>query len=379
MSFNSVLKDLRVCHKLSLRALASRLKVDHAYLSRLENGTVPPSDRVIHDLGRLFKIPQEELRISAGKFPKDISQILYDNPKETASLLRERFAVYNTLPLARPSENGHRGENKRLTPIFETDRGKLYQCDCLDFLPTIPAESIDCIFADPPFNLRKNYGNRVNDNLEGSEYLQWSYQWLAELNRVLKPGGSLFVYNLPKWNVMYGAFLSKTLLFRHWVAINIKSTLPIPGRLYPSHYSLLYFTKGKPRVFSRPRVPIPTCRHCGGDIKDYGGHRKYLNPKGLNLTDVWDDIPPVRHKKYKSRPANELSVKLLQRVLEIATEKGDLVLDPFGGGGTTYYVAETMNRDWIGCEIEDCRPIIERLSADLFTNGKARPVLVRVN
>lgn len=207
MSFSSVLKDLRVRHQLSLRELAGRLKVDHAYLSRLESGTVPSSDRVIRALGKLFQIPEEELRISAGKFPQDVSRILYDNPKEAASLLRERFAIYNTLPAVRLSGNGHRSGKKRLAPIFETDRGKLYRCDCLDLLPTIPTESIDCVFADPPFNLRKHYGHRVNDDLEESEYLQWSYQWLAELTRVLKPGGSLFVYNLPKWNVLYGAFL----------------------------------------------------------------------------------------------------------------------------------------------------------------------------
>ena len=74
----------------------------------------------------------------------------------------------------------------------------------------------------------------------------------------------------------------------------------IPGRLYPSHYSLLYFTKGSPKTFHKIRVPIRKCRHCGGDIKDYGGHKGALNAKGLNLTDVWDDIPPVRHWRFKS-------------------------------------------------------------------------------
>jgi site-specific DNA-methyltransferase (adenine-specific) len=138
---------------------------------------------------------------------------------------------------------------------------------------------------------------------------------------------------------------------------------------------LLYFTKGKATTFVRPRVPIPTCRHCGGDIKDYGGHRKWLNPEGLNLTDVWDDIPPVRHQKYKSRTANELSTKFLSRVLEMSTQKGDLVLDPFGGGGTTYYVAESMDRRWIGCEIESCEPIIRRLNSDLFTGHRVKELV----
>ncbi|MBI3292418.1 MAG: helix-turn-helix domain-containing protein [Elusimicrobia bacterium] len=368
MSFGTRLKELRRQRNLSLRELGGKLQVDHAYLSRLETGSVFPSEKVIRQIARTFKLSVEELSLAAGKLPNDVATIFYEHPKEAAFLLRERFAVYNTtVQLKGKKENGHRQE---LEPIFQTRRGQLYQCDCLEFLPTVPDGSADLVFADPPFNLRKNYGQLVDDDLQEEKYLQWSYQWLEELCRILKPGGSLFVYNLPKWNIHFAALLARSLTFRHWIAINIKTTLPIPGRLYPSHYSLLYFTKGKPRVFNRPRVPIPSCRHCGGDIKDYGGHRKWLNPAGLNLTDVWDDIPPVRHQKYKSRAANELSVKLLQRVLEIASEKEDLVFDPFGGGGTTYYAAELMERRWLGCEIEDCKPIIERLSGNLFTNGK---------
>jgi site-specific DNA-methyltransferase (adenine-specific) len=152
--------------------------------------------------------------------------------------------------------------------------------------------------------------------------------------------------------------------FRHWIAIDIKLSLPIPGKLYPSHYSLLYYTKGKPRAFSRPRVPIPVCRHCGGDIKDYGGHRNKLHPDGLNLTDVWADIPPIRHQGTKSRSANQLSMKLLQRVLEIGTGPGDVVFDPFGGSGTTYAAAEEMERNWVGIELGDVDPIVRRLRGE---------------
>jgi site-specific DNA-methyltransferase (adenine-specific) len=101
------------------------------------------------------------------------------------------------------------------------------------------------------------------------------------------------------------------------------------------------------------------------DLKDYGGHRNKLNPEGLNLTDVWTDIPPVRHRTTKRRGANELSIKLLRRVLEIATEPGDLVFDPFGGSGTTYAAAEEMHRHWIGVELGDCEPIIRRLKGEV--------------
>ncbi len=79
---------------------------------------------------------------------------------------------------------------------------------------------------------------------------------------------------------------------------------------------------------------------------------------------MWLDIPPVRHASTKRREANELSTKLLQRVLEISTEPGDLVLDPFGGSGTTYAVAEQMKRRWFGVEIGDTDPIVRRLKGE---------------
>jgi site-specific DNA-methyltransferase (adenine-specific) len=249
-------------------------------------------------------------------------------------------------------------------PTFTTNHGALYNEDCVEFLQRLDDECVDTVFADPPFNLGKVYGPRVNDGMSDAEYLDWGRSWIDECIRALKPGGSLFLYNLPRWNVVFGAHLiERGLDFRHWIAINIKFGLPIVGRLYPAHYSLLYYSKGKPKTFRRIRTPIETCRHCGGEIKDYGGHRNAMNPDGVNLSDVWSDIPPVRHWKFKSkkRSSNQLSTKLLERVIHLSTEEGDLVMDPFGGSGTTFSVAEQHNRCWIGSEIEDCSLIVERL------------------
>ncbi len=254
-----------------------------------------------------------------------------------------------------------------IAPCFKTGLGALYATDCLTVFPLIKNEVIDTVFADPPFNLGKTYGRRTDDKKSEEEYLSWCETWLDECIRVLKPGGALFLYNLPKWNILLGAFLhKKDMQFRHWVAVEINAGLPIPGRLYPSHYSLLYYTKGKPKTFRRIRTPIQTCRHCGKEIKNYGGHRHAMNPKGVNLKDVWIDIPPVRHWKFKSknRRANALSTKLLSRVVEMSTLKGDIVLDPFGGSGTTYAVCEDKGRQWLGIEIDFAPEIIERLESD---------------
>ena len=109
------------------------------------------------------------------------------------------------------------------------------------------------------------------------------------------------------------------------------------------------------------RIPIETCPDCGKELKSYGGHRKDLNPCGITLSEVWEDISPVKNSFYKQRGANELSIKLMDRIISMSTDEGDLVLDPFAGTGTTLIVAEILDRRWIGCEIGECETAITRL------------------
>ena len=252
---------------------------------------------------------------------------------------------------------------KNVLPAFATKHGVLYRADCMAVLPFIRSESVDCVFADPPFNLAKDYGNgSVHDDLNAPDYMAWSRQWIDEAVRVLKPGGAIFIYILPRWGYQFAAHLEDAgLHFRHWIALSMKGTFPRGYKLYPAHYALLYFTKGAPKTFNRVRLPIPACRHCGRDIKDYGGHRKYLNPAGLNLTDFWDDTAPARHQKFKSRwHVNELKPMIPGRCIQISTNPGDVVMDPFAGGGSTLEAAELLSRYWISTEITTHEPVQER-------------------
>lgn len=250
-----------------------------------------------------------------------------------------------------------------MIPILKTQLGELFQGDCLEVMSKIPDGTVDLAFADPPFNLGKSYSSKIDDAIDTGEYIAWSKAWLDEMIRVLKPGGSLFIWNLPKWNLPLGAYVGEKITFRHWISVDIKYSLPIQKRLYPSHYSLLYFVKGdKPAIFHPDRLPVPCCRHCGGELRDYGGYKNKMNPMGVSLTDVWTDIPPVRHAKYKKRDANGLALKLMDRIVSMASDPGSLVLDPFGGSGTTFVAAELTGRRWIGSEL-DCSAIIDRFSA----------------
>lgn len=137
-----------------------------------------------------------------------------------------------------------------LQPVHTTSLGALFSNDCMDFLPHIKDASVDTVFADPPFNLGKQYGDKCNDLKSADEYLKWCKAWMAECVR-----GAFFLYNLPKWNVLLGAYLTEIGMdFRHWIAVEISACLPISGRLHPSHYSLLYYTKGKPKTFEDARL-----------------------------------------------------------------------------------------------------------------------------
>lgn len=266
--------------------------------------------------------------------------------------------------------------------VFTTDHGTLYQGDCIELMEEMPPNQFDVIFADPPFNLNKEYGNKVNDKLSDDEYVEWMYRWLDACVPLLKNGGALWVYNLPKWNIIAGAYLMKNdqLTFRHQVAVSMKSSMPIQNKLYPAHYSLLYFVKGKrPQSFTKVRTPYEICRHCGGLIKDYGGHFEKMNPDGVNLTDVWTDLSPVRHKKTKFRQSNALPENMLDRILTISGFEGATVFDPFGGSGTTYAVAENKHMSWVGVELGDVEPIIARLQGGKIDNvmphlGSSSPV-----
>lgn len=144
-----------------------------------------------------------------------------------------------------------------LKQVYTSEYGVLYQGDCLKLLLALPDESVDLVFADPPFNLGKEYGEGVSDQMETDRYLIWSQQWLSESIRVLKEGGSLFVFNLPKWCIEYGAYLNQQgMVFRHWIACRMPKAFPRGNRMSPAHYGLLYYTKGEPAVFNKIYTPF---------------------------------------------------------------------------------------------------------------------------
>jgi len=342
-------KALQIGDSLSLNRFSKNTGIPVKRLKYYNETNKLPSGMDLELILNETGISKIELMLLTTNLNRELKLLISENAESISRLLSSKKDV------EKPT--------KKIKHIFKTELGRLYRCDCLDLLRTMETDSIDLIFADPPFNLNKLYPSKIDDNLKTGHYLSWCESWTYECTRVLKPGGSFFIWNLPKWNFSISEFLNTILTFRHWISVDIKYSLPVKGRLYPSHYSLLYYCKGeKPNTFHPDRLPMSICPHCYGDLKDYGGYKNKMNPNGINISDVWLDIPPVRHAKYKKRNgSNELSVRLLDRIIQMSSNEGDLVFDPFGGSGTTYAVSEIKKRRWIGVEVGPIESIIDRI------------------
>jgi site-specific DNA-methyltransferase (adenine-specific) len=238
--------------------------------------------------------------------------------------------------------------------------------DCLEMLATIPDESVDVCFADPPFNLDKKYAS-YDDQLSLQEYVDWCEAWLVQLVRITKPTGSILVHNIPKWLTYYAAILNKHAHFRHWIAWDAMST-PLGKTLLPAHYGILFYSKAaKGTKFYEIRAPHKKCRECDAFIKDYGGKKDQMHPFGFLVSDVWTDIHRIRHAKRRDEHPCQLPIPLLERLILMTTDAGDVVLDPFLGTGTTAVAAKQLDRHYIGIELDPMYQEIAQLKLDQIT------------
>ncbi len=240
----------------------------------------------------------------------------------------------------------------------------------------IPSDSIDVTFADPPFNLKKKYGS-YKDEKGTDDYLNWCKQWILEMVRITKPSGSVFLHNIPKWLTYYTGFLNEVADFRHWIAWDAP-TAPMGKTLQPSHYGILFYAKNqRENKFYEIRYPHKRCRKCGYLLKDYGGKKKILHPFGPLVPDVWSDIHRIRHNKHRDPHPCQLPVHLLERLLLMSTDEGDVILDPFMGTGTTAVAAARLGRHVIGIDIDpQYVEITQRKLAQESPNSKIGDVWV---
>lgn len=236
--------------------------------------------------------------------------------------------------------------------MIEKFLNKIIQGDCLSLLQQVPDNSVDMTFADPPFNLKKGY-NSYKDSLKLQEYLDWCQTWIAEMVRITKPTGSIFVHNIPKWLIYYASFLNKQADFKHWISWDTP-TAPMGKSLQPGHYGILFYAKdAKQLKYYEIRHPHKRTRKTKILAKDYGGKKSMLHPFGPLVSDVWTDIHRIKHNKFRDEHPCQLPIHLLERIILMSTNENDIVLAPFNGTGTTAIAAKRLGRQYIGFDLDE--------------------------
>jgi adenine-specific DNA-methyltransferase len=232
----------------------------------------------------------------------------------------------------------------------------LYHGDCLEFLQTIPDESVQLVVTSPPYNIGKEY----EDVLDIEVYKAQQRQVVGECIRVLKPKGSIcwevgnFVTDgeiIPLDILLYDCFKENGLKLRNRIVWHFGHGLHCKNRFSGRYETINWFTKSDEYVFNLDPVRVP--QKYPGKKHFKGPNRgKYSgNPKGKNPSDVWD-IPNVKanHVEKADHPC-QFPVALVQRLVLSMTNEGDLVLDPFMGVGTTAVAAIINGRQAAGAEI----------------------------
>ncbi|MCX8026929.1 MAG: DNA methyltransferase [Thermodesulfovibrionales bacterium] len=239
---------------------------------------------------------------------------------------------------------------------------KVYLGDCIKIMKEFPSNSIDLIFADPPFNIGIKY-DKYKDNLSYDEYYNWSEKWIAETYRILKKDGSIYVAIGDEFAAEINIVLKRTgFYFRNWIVWYYTFGQNQRKKFNRAHTHILYFTKDKDKIkFNTDAIRIPSAR-----LLVYNDRR--ANPKGKVPDDVWEfsRVCGTFKERLGQHPC-QMPEALLERIIKASSDIGDIVLDPFGGTGTTAAVAKRLERKFITIEISEnyYEAILKRLNGQI--------------
>jgi site-specific DNA-methyltransferase (adenine-specific) len=259
---------------------------------------------------------------------------------------------------------------------------------------SLEAESVDLAFADPPFNIGYEYDN-YKDNHASEHYLAWAEKWGAQIHRVLKADGTFWLAIGDEYAAELKILFQRKFGFscRSWVIWYYTFGVNCTKKFSRSHAHLFHFVKDPKRyTFNDLEIRVPSARQLV-----YADAR--ADARGRLPDDTWilrpQDLPegfqPDEDTWYFSRVCGtfkeragwhgcQMPEQLLGRIIRVCSKPGDVVLDPFGGSGTTLVVAKKLGRRWIGFEVS---PNYAALAQDRLNaasegqplNGAAEPKL----
>ena len=228
--------------------------------------------------------------------------------------------------------------------------------DTLDALSSkIPDSSVDLIFADPPYNIGKDFNGRKDKWISEEVYLQWCYKWIDLCLRKLKDKGSFYLMAATQNMPFFDIHLRDKICILSRIVWSYDSSGVQAKKYYGSLYEpILFCVKDKQQyTFNADDILVEAKTGATRKLIDY---RKPV-PTQYSLRkvpgNVWE-FPRVRYRmdEYEKHPTQK-PVALLERIVRASSNPGDLVLDPFAGTFTTSFVAKKLGRQSIGIEIEE--------------------------
>lgn len=244
---------------------------------------------------------------------------------------------------------------------YSHPHGKLYQGDSIDWLKSLESQSVDLIFADPPYNIKKADWDSFDSQ---EQYIQWSLQWISEASRILKSTGSLYICGFSEILADLKHPASRYFKGCRWLIWHYKNKANLGKDWGRSHESIIHFRKSDSVKLNIDDVRIPYGAHTlkypshpQAETSAYGKGKTRKrdnwtpNPKGAKPKDVIE-IPTTSNGMGETTPhPTQKPEELLRKFVLASSHEGDLVVDPFSGSGTTIVVAEQLNRHWMGCDL----------------------------
>lgn len=244
---------------------------------------------------------------------------------------------------------------------YENRYGRLYLGDSLAWLKSLESGTVDLVFADPPYNIKKADW----DNFESNDhYVAWSRDWLEQAARVLKKNGTLYVCGFSE--ILADVKVAAMPFFKgcRWIIWHYKNKANLGGDWGRSHESIIHFRKSKDFTFNIDEIRIPYGAHTlkypshpQAETSNFGknGNGKprenwIPHPKGAKPKDVMDIPTTCNGMGEKTAHPTQKPEELLRKLVLASSNPGDLVADPFSGSGTASVVAEQLGRRWTACD-----------------------------